>query len=173
MPMYGKIFAHTFDGSLYGKPLALQAVWAYVLSKTDYNGYVELNPRQLASTIGEGELTPDSVVGVIKTLCSEDKESRSQEAKGARLRHEGGFTYYVINSQKYRSMVNEDERREYMRVSKKNSRAAKKEAAKPIPKPEPGVPPLSPEEQAEVDEAIQWLKEGPVEEDLSFPGDDD
>jgi len=126
MPMYGKIFAHTFEGSLYGKPLALQAIWAFVLSKTNFDGFVELNPQDLAHRIGGGELTVEQVKGVIKTLCSDDPESRSQEAGGARLRHEGGFTYYVINSQKYRAMVNEEDRREYQRIAQQESRARKK-----------------------------------------------
>ena len=142
MPMYGKIFEHTFDGSLYGQPLALQTVWAYVLSKVDYQGFVELNPRKLADALGKNELTVEQVTEVIETLCGPDTESRSQEAGGARLRYDGGFTYYVINSLKYRSIVNEGERREYMRLAKQKERREKrKEAAQAF----------TPEQDSEVD----------------------
>lgn len=118
--MYGKLFAQTFTGSLYGAGAHVFAVWAYVIANTRFNNSVELNPDVLAGMIG---MTGADAEKAIAYLCAPDPRSRTPDYDGVRLLHDGGFLYTVVNAGKYRGIRNEDERREYMRVKKRESRA--------------------------------------------------
>lgn len=116
--MYGKIFASTFTGSMYGAGVDVFAVWAYVLANT-YESQVELNPMMLAAALGS---TPDKVEQAIAFLCAPDPRSRSKTEEGRRLIREGEFAYRVPNFDAYRKIRNEEERREYNRVKKAEQR---------------------------------------------------
>lgn len=94
------------------------AVWAYVIAHTQ-NSTVELNPRLLAAVIGS---TPDRMTGAIDRLCAEDPASRSKNDGGRRLIREGEYQYRVPNHEKYRSIRDEDGRREYNRNKQREHR---------------------------------------------------
>lgn len=120
--MYGKFFASAFSGSMMASGPEVFAVWAYVIAHASQSR-VELNPRFLAAVIGS---TPDRMQAAIDTLCAEDPQSRSKEEHGKRLIREGEFQYIVVNHEKYRSIRNEDDRREYNREAKRRERERSK-----------------------------------------------
>jgi len=116
--MYGKFFASTFTGSMVGAGTDVFAVWGYVIANAT-SGQVELNPKLLAPMLGT---SVEAVTQAIEFLCRPDDESRSQDHNGCRLIREGTFAYIVPNHLKYRSIRNEDDRREYNRIKKQESR---------------------------------------------------
>lgn len=120
--MYGKFFASTYTGSMFGAGSNVFAVWGYVIANT-IDGQVELNPRLLSAALGASE---DDVIGAIDYLCSPDPRSRSKVSDGKRLIREGEFAYRVPTFQNYRNIRNEEERREYNRIKKAEERARKK-----------------------------------------------
>ena len=107
--MYGKIFASTFGGSMYGAGPEAFAVWGYVIANT-VNSRVELNPRPLAGIIGT---TPAKIEEAIEFLCRPDPESRNPAYEGRRLVREGQFQFLVVSHEIYRAIRSEDERRAY------------------------------------------------------------
>lgn len=116
--MYGKFFASTFTGSMYGAGPDVFAVWGYVIANT-YDSQVELNPKLLAASIGT---TPERIVTAITFLCAPDSISRSKNDDGRRLIREGEFAYRVPNFAAYRAVQNEEQRREYNRIKKAEQR---------------------------------------------------
>ena len=119
--MYGKFFASTFTGSMMASGPEVFAVWSYVIAHA-VDGHVELNPNLLAAVIGS---TPDRMRAAIELLCQPDQHSRSPENEGRRMVREGEYLYSVTNHVKYRSIRNEDERREYNRLAKQKERQRK------------------------------------------------
>lgn len=109
--MYGKFFSSTFTGSMLGAGADVFAVWGYVIANT-VASQVELNPQLLAPMIG---MTPEAAQLAIDFLCAPDPFSRSKVEDGRRLIREGQFAYRVPNSETYRAVRNEDDRREYNR----------------------------------------------------------
>ena len=117
--MYGKHFSSTYTGSLVGAGLNVFAVWGYVIANTA-RGCVELNPKLLAAILGG---TEDEIRAAITCLSKPDPSSRSKEHEGRRLLKEGEFLYAVPTAETYRKIINEDDRREYMRVKQQEHRA--------------------------------------------------
>lgn len=118
--MYGKLFESTFTGSLVGSGPDVFAVWAYVIAHAKPPGEVELNPKLLAMVLGASEA---SVRAAIDKLCAPDEASRSKDEGGCRLVKTGEYLYRVPTWSKYRSIKNDEERREYNRIKKRESRA--------------------------------------------------
>jgi hypothetical protein len=123
--MYGKFFASTFSGSMMAAGPEVFAVWGYVIA-TAVDSTVELNPKLLAAVIGS---TPKRMQAAIEALCAPDPSSRSPEAAGRRLVQEGPYQFRVTNHEKYRTIRNEEERREYNRLKKREERARKSNGA--------------------------------------------
>jgi hypothetical protein len=117
--MYGKYFASTFSGSMYGAGTDVFAVWGYVIAHVS-NASVELNPRALADLLGATEA---EILAAIEWLENPDPRSRNPAEEGRRLIYEGGFQYRVVSHEIYRSIKHEDDRREYNRLAKQKSRA--------------------------------------------------
>lgn len=120
--MYGKIFSSTFSGSMFGAGPDVFAVWAYVIANAQ-DSRVELSPRVLAATIGT---TPDRVEEAIEYLCRPDPESRNPEHDGRRLVKEGQYQYLVVSHSIYRSLQDEEARREYNAARQRVCRAKKR-----------------------------------------------
>ena len=120
--MYGKLFESTFNGSMVGSGPEIFAVWAYVLAHVR-NGSVELNSRIIATVIGMEEA---SVVRAIETFCAPDQRSRNKAHEGRRLIRSGEFLYKVTGWAMYSKILDEDDRREYFRMKKRESRARAK-----------------------------------------------
>jgi len=118
--MYGKLFASAFTGSLYGAGLNVHAVWGYAIANADRRGYVELNAKMLAATLGG---TYEEIATAIKKLISPDPESRTKAEEGKRMLREGQFIYRIVNYETYRSMRDEDARRESQRKKTRDKRS--------------------------------------------------
>lgn len=117
--MYGKFFASTFTGSMFGAGPEVFAVWGYVIANT-FDSEVELNPPLLAAVIGT---TPEAIAAAIDFLCQADRRSRSQVEDGRRLIPDGAFQYRVVNHSHYRAIRNAEDKRTQDRDRKRKSRA--------------------------------------------------
>ncbi len=99
------------------------ALMPYVISnaKPDKNlgGHVELNPRLIAVIFGCEER---DIERAIEYLCSPDPKSRTPDHEGRRLIKHGPFDYQVVNFEKYRSIKDEEERREQNRIAQERWR---------------------------------------------------
>lgn len=119
--MYGKHFKSMYTGSMYGAGPNVFSVWGYVIAHA-VKGYVELNPKVLASVIGMSEA---EAATTIEVLCQPDPKSRSKKNDGRKLVREGEYLFFVPNHETYRSIRNEEERTEYNRLMKRKERKRK------------------------------------------------
>jgi hypothetical protein len=117
--MYGKLFTSTYTGSLFGAGPNVFAVWTYAVAHM-VKGRVELNPLLLATTLGTDV---KSIEDALDYLQRPDPNSRSKECEGRRLIKEGQFQYFCPTHIRYHGIRNADERREYFRHKKAESRA--------------------------------------------------
>jgi len=120
--VYGKLFESTFTGSMVGSGSDVFAVWSYVLAN-QRKGIIELNPKILATVIGMSE---ESAAATIAKLCEPDPRSRNKAHEGRRMIREGEYQYIVTGYPIYSKIMSEDERKEYNRVKKQESRARQK-----------------------------------------------
>lgn len=120
--MFGKFFASTFTGSMFGAGSDVFAVWGYVIANT-FDSTVELNPIMVAAILGT---TPAKVTEAIEFLCRPDPASRNKDQDGRRLIHENAFQYHVVSHELYRAIRNEEDRRAYNREKQRESRARRK-----------------------------------------------
>jgi hypothetical protein len=117
--MYGKIYESTFTGSMAGKGSHVFAVWAYVIANTKPDSLVELNPLLISAVLGD---SAERVEQAIELLCSTDEKSRSKVCDGKRLIKKGEFLYFVPRYNHFRSLRNDEERRQYFREKKREQR---------------------------------------------------
>ena len=124
--MYGKLFSSMYEGSLYGSGPVPMALWPYVIAHMVPDRVVgcqvELNPKLLADTIG---CPREDIEKAIELFCAPDPDSRTKDHEGRRLVRLGQFDYQVVNGAKYRSIRDEEERREQNRLAKARQRARK------------------------------------------------
>lgn len=125
--MYGKFFASTFTGSMFGAGPDVFALWGYIIA-TAVEGVVEINPSFVAAVLGA---TPERISAALSVLCNPDSASRSAAEDGRRLVHEGAYQYRVVNHAHYRAIRNEEDRRAYNRDAKRRERERKATDVKP------------------------------------------
>lgn len=118
--MFGKFFASTYTGSMYGAGPSVFAVWAYCIATCNRGGLVDLNVQHLAHTIGASEA---EIQTAIAYLAAPDPKSRSKAEGGARLVQRGEYRYWIVNYEFYRAKRDAEERREYNREAQQRSRA--------------------------------------------------
>lgn len=120
-----------YEGSMVGAGSHVFAVMGYVIAKQvpdkKVGAQVELNPKLLAFVLGD---TEERIQDAIDFLCAPDEKSRSKVAEGRRLIRLGQFDYQVVNGAKYRSMRDEEQRREQNREAQRRLRARR---GKPLP----------------------------------------
>ena len=121
--MFGKLYESTYTGSMVGSGALAFAVWDYAIAHCRNDDRVELNPVLIGAVLGED---PAGVVAALEKFCAPDPRSRSKREDGRKLIREGEFQYFMVNHADYRSMRNEDERREYNRLKQRECRAKKK-----------------------------------------------
>ncbi len=117
--MFGKFFASAFTGSMMASGADVFALWGYVIANAA-GSRVELNPKLISVLIGT---TPEKIEESIKFLCAPDPNSRSKNDDGCRLIREGEYQYFVPNHEKYRSIRDEEGRREYNRLKQQEHRS--------------------------------------------------
>jgi len=120
--MYGKIFASTFTGSMFGAGSDVFAVWGYVIANAQ-DSRIELNSKMLAATLGS---SPEKIEDAIEYLCRPDPDSRNPEHEGRRLVREGQYQYLVVSHGIYRGLQDNNELRAYNRERQRAYRANKK-----------------------------------------------
>lgn len=133
--MYGKVFAQTYVGSMFGAGLPVMALWPYMLATCDKKGRVEVNPPMVAVMLG---CTDDEVSGALTFLAAPDPNSRTKDFDGRRIEKVGQFLYQILNYVKYRDIRAEEERIEYQREwdrAHRPSGAARAKKASPTKSP--------------------------------------
>ena len=133
--MYGKVFAQTYVGSMFGAGLPVMALWPYMLATCDKKGRVEVNPPMVAVMLG---CTDDEVSGALSFLAAPDPNSRTKDFEGRRIEKVGQFLYQILNYVKYRDIRAEEERIEYQREWDRTHRpsgAARAKKASPTKSP--------------------------------------
>lgn len=126
--MYAKLFTSIYQGTLRGNSHGL-LVFTNLLAHADMEGRVDIHPRAIAEEVG---LTVEEVKKALLVLESTDDESRSPEEQGrriVRLDEHRAWGWIVVNYVKYRSIRNEDDRREQNRRSQAAWRAKQKDVA--------------------------------------------
>jgi len=102
-----------------------------MLAHADSTGIVDIHPRAIAEEVG---ISVERVRAAIAELESEDHDSRSPEENGKRLvlldKHRD-WGWHIVNFLKYRSIRNEDERREQNRLAQERWRSKQSKQSKP------------------------------------------
>jgi hypothetical protein len=129
---WGKHHASMYEGSMRGKGSPFFAVWGYIISHMKPNRTagssritemtVELNPELIGFMLGE---KVEVVAEKIDEMCQPDLKSRTPDNDGRKLVKRGEYSYLVVNGLFYRTIRNEDERREYQRVKQAEYRENK------------------------------------------------
>jgi hypothetical protein len=122
--MYGKWFAKAYQGSMYGAGLEVFAVWPWVIANADRKGYVEINPKRVASELG---CTPEDIQTALAYLEAPDPGSRSSTEDGRRIVREGAFLFRIVTYEDHRKILNADDQRESARKRKRKQREREKE----------------------------------------------
>jgi hypothetical protein len=120
--MYCKLFASLYQGTLRGCANEI-LVFTNLLAHADRFGIVDKHFKAIAEETG---LDVEAVKKSITKLESPDPESRSPEEGGARLLRLDAHRVWgwkIVNYSKYRSIRNEDDRREQNRAAKEKERS--------------------------------------------------
>ena len=126
--MYAKLFKSMYDGTLRGKPYEI-LVFTNLLANADADGHADIHPRVIADATG---LSLDNVMEALKTLESEDPDSRSPEMGGrriVRLNDHRSWGWSIVNIAKYRAIKSDADRREQNRASQARFRSKKSEVS--------------------------------------------
>ena len=129
--IYAKLFTSIYQGTLRGNSHGL-LVFTNLLAHCDKNGTADIHPRAIAEEVG---LTVEQVNAALRVLESPDDESRSPEEQGrriVRLDEHRAWGWSVVNYCKYRSIRDEDDRREQNRRSQARWRDKHKPASSEI-----------------------------------------
>jgi len=132
--MYAKLFTSIYQGTLRGNSHGL-LVFTNLLAHADASGEVDIHPRAIAEEIG---LTQDEVRAALLVLEEPDEESRSPEEEGRRIIRmdaHRSWGWRIVNYVKYRSIRNEDDRREQNRLAQQRFREKQKSSDRNQSKP--------------------------------------
>jgi len=127
--MYAKLFTSIYQGTLRGQSHVL-LVFTNLLAHADRDGIADIHPRAIAEEVG---LTTEEVRVALQLLEQPDYESRSPEEEGrriVRLDEHRAWGWRIVNYIKYRSIRNEEDRREQNREAQARFKA-KAKAGKP------------------------------------------
>jgi hypothetical protein len=118
MSGYTKLFNTILASTIWREPNHVRIVWITLLAMADKHGLAEGSVPGLADF---ARVSIDECRDALRRLEDPDRDSRSQEHDGRRiLPVDGGWL--LLNHAKYRQKLNEDERREYLRIKKAESR---------------------------------------------------
>jgi hypothetical protein len=125
---YVKLFSSIVNSTIWREPNHVRIVWITMLAIADKNGTVHAALPGLADlarvTIAECE-------EALGTLSQPDTYSRTPDHEGRRIEWiEGGWV--LLNHAKYRNMLGEAERREYLRLKKQQERETKALSVAPM-----------------------------------------
>lgn len=119
MTGYTKLFQDIVTSTIWGEDDKTRIVWITLLALKDKNHFVSASIPGLAR---QANVSQDDCQKALRKLEAPDKFSRSKEHEGRRIEAvEGGWT--VLNGEKYRQRMSQDDRREWMRKYQKERRA--------------------------------------------------
>lgn len=137
--MYAKLFTSIYQGTLRGNSHGL-LVFTNLLAHCDKTGVCDMHPKAIAEEVG---LSVGQVRVALDELEAPDIESRSPEEDGRRiirLDAHRAWGWQVVNYLKYRSIRDEDDRREQNRLSQERWRNKHKPASADVTTSQPAKP---------------------------------
>lgn len=119
---FSKLFGSMWQGSLYGR-FEASAVFMVFLSLCDRDGHVDMTPEAIAGTCG---WPLDFIRSGIAELEKPDPRSRTPDEDGRRiirLDDHRDWGWMITNYAKYRDEMRSMDRREYLRLKKREQRS--------------------------------------------------
>jgi len=117
--MYVKLFSDILQSSLWSEDSDTKVIWITMLALANQDGLVRATAPGISH---EARVDLEKTKSVLTLLESPDPESRTPEHEGRRIeRVDGGFL--ILNYLKYRSLSDEDARREQGRIRTRRYRA--------------------------------------------------
>ncbi len=119
MTGYSKLFGSIITSTIWREDKETKILWITMLALKDKRGIVEGSVPGLADM---ARLTLEETEKSLEILRSPDPHSRTKDHEGRRIQDiDGGW--FIINHEKWRSKMNADERREYLRIKQQEYRA--------------------------------------------------
>jgi len=126
MPGYTKLFSSILASTIWREDDKTRIVWITLLAMADKKGLAECSVPGLADL---ARVSVDDCRVALQKLQQPDPDSRTQEHEGRRIAPaEGGFS--ILNHSKYRAKLNQDERREYLKIKQAEYRKRKQASTK-------------------------------------------
>jgi curved DNA-binding protein CbpA len=124
---YTKLFGSIVASTIWREDNVTRIVWITMLALKNQHGIVEASIPGLADM---ARVEIDELKRALIKLSEPDEYSRTKEFEGRRIKEvpEG---WAVLNHEKYRAKMNQDERREYLRVKQQEFRDRKSAESKP------------------------------------------
>ena len=122
MSGYTKLFSSILASTVWREDKDTRIVWITLLAMADRNGVAEASVPGLADF---ARLSIDETQKALTILSSPDPYSRTKEYEGRRITEVPGG-WLLLNHEKYRTKMSEDERREYKRIKQQQYRTVGK-----------------------------------------------
>ena len=123
MSGYTKLFSSILASTIWREPNHVRIVWITLLAMADRDGVAEGSVPGLSDF---ARVSIDDCRDALRRLADPDRDSRSEEFEGRRIEPvEGGWL--LLNHAHYRAKISDDERREYLRIKKAESRRRQQE----------------------------------------------
>lgn len=139
--MYAKLFSREvlMSSLTQYQPVENRGVFFMLIAAADKNGYVLGDDESIARVIN---VPMPTFSKALEAMMAPDAKSKSKEYDGRRIiRLEDSPGLFIVNYEKYSGIGSDEQRREYFRVKKAESRAKAKAATANVPKP-PVPPPV-------------------------------
>lgn len=118
MAGYTKLFNSILASTIWREDDKTRIVWITLLAMADKNGVADGSVPGLADF---ARVSVDDCRAALERLKQPDEDSRSKEHDGRRIAEvDGGWQ--ILNHGKYRAKLNQDERREYLRIKQREYR---------------------------------------------------
>ena len=126
---FTKLFSNITASSVWGEPYPTRLVWITMLAEADPQGNVNAAVPGLARL---ANVSLDECEIALRAFLSPDRYSRTKEHDGRRIVEIPGG-WHLLNYEKYRSMRDEELRREYRRnwMAEHRAQESKPEAPEP------------------------------------------
>lgn len=122
MTGYTKLFGTIVASTIWRESKETKIVWITMLAMANKDGVVEASVPGLADM---ARVTVSETKDALNTLLDTDEYSRTKDYDGRRIIEvDGGWA--ILNHAKYRAKMNEDERRNYLRLKQQEFRAKSK-----------------------------------------------
>jgi hypothetical protein len=125
---YTKLFSEILMSTVWREPDHVRIVWITMLAAADRDGIVHASIPGLADS---ARVSIEQCEDALSVLLGPDKYSRTRDHEGRRIRVvDGGW--HLLNHNKYREKMNEDERRDYKRRKQQEYRDRMKERGQSV-----------------------------------------